>query len=306
VLTSTSIGWISSIWGSSDHDVYVASHYDSPMLHFTDVSANGWQAVSIPGNPILHVVWGTDANDIYAAGDGVWHSTDGQTWTQIYTSAPEEVFWGLWGASSSDFVVVGGTIEPNPTVGEILHTTDGGRTFVKQQLPAFLGVTSVWGSSSQDLYAGGRMLTPDLLGGVGVVHSTDGARTWNVVFRQTTGAQTTGIAQVAGTSAQNVYVATQSGVFRTVDHGATWRDLYKSRDPNAEMCSVWAADADVFVGNYAATAAQSNDDQTWNELLPGYQAYAFWGTSADDLFIGGATSNSYPPAGNPGTIMHLH
>jgi hypothetical protein len=300
-LTDANFSWINSIWGSGDGDVYMASYYHVPLLHLTDVSPTGWQAVAIPGSPYLDAVWGTAANDVYAAGDGVWHSTDGQNWTQIYPAAANEVLYGMWGSSSSDFVVVGAT-GPGPTMAEVLHTTDGGHTFTKRTVPALSSLSGVWGSSSQDLYAVGWTPNTGQVYVAAVIHSTDGGQTWNFVLQQTSASLVSDRQQITGTSAHNVYVAMQNGLFHSTDQGLSWDNLQPS-----ETLGAWTVGNDVFTGSFADPARHSADNLTWSELLPaGYHAYTIWGTSSDDLFIGGAKDNNDPADGDPATIMHLH
>ncbi|MBK8620062.1 MAG: hypothetical protein IPN96_23920 [Anaerolineales bacterium] len=74
-------GYLQSIWGSGASDIYAVGNgydndltLDSPMLYHNDGS--GWTEASpaLPAgvdNGYLNTVWGSGANDVYAAGQGV-------------------------------------------------------------------------------------------------------------------------------------------------------------------------------------------------------------------------------------------
>jgi len=111
----------------------------------------------------------------------------------------------------------GGTAE---TQGAILHTTDGGATWVAQAIPPGLagGIKGVKGLSRNEAWAAS-------LSGA-ILHTTDGGSTWNVVPRPTAP-----ITQVNRIDAQgtNVWIADAAAggtVVRTQDGGLTWRAEY--------------------------------------------------------------------------------
>jgi len=103
------------------------------------------------------------------------------------------------------------------TGGAILHTTDGGATWVSQAIPSGLagGIKGVKGLSRDEAWAAS-------LGGT-VLHTTDGGATWNVVPHSTVPITQVNRMDAMGT---NVWVADASdtgNVVRTLDGGLTWR-----------------------------------------------------------------------------------
>ncbi len=100
-----------------------------PLGYWHGASVDGnrtftWTFVSRVGWDLdLTSVWGTAPNDVWAAGDyGRLRHWDGTTWTQaalMVTSAPIiRRFGGLWGASSTDFWIVGDDIAIRRTPGK--------------------------------------------------------------------------------------------------------------------------------------------------------------------------------------------
>ena len=80
-------GNLLSVWGSSDHDVYVAGCYDE-LLHF---DGTRWQKIAMT-NPNVQItaVSGTGPDNIYAGGfvrgpshNGLSYQFDGLAWSEI-------------------------------------------------------------------------------------------------------------------------------------------------------------------------------------------------------------------------------
>jgi photosystem II stability/assembly factor-like uncharacterized protein len=134
---------------------------------------------------------------------------------------------------------------PAETRGSILHTTDGGATWVTQTIPAGLagGIKGVKGLSRNEAWAAS-------LGGA-ILHTTDGGATWNVVPHPTAPITQVNRIDALGT---NVWIAdadTGGAVVHTPDGGLTWRAEYL---PNGDSpltvhafspLAVWGSGSDL-------------------------------------------------------------
>jgi photosystem II stability/assembly factor-like uncharacterized protein len=114
------------------------------------------------------------------------------------------------------------------TDGAILHTTDGGATWVRQTIPAGLagGIKGVKGLSRDEAWAAS-------LGGT-ILHTTDGGATWNVVPHPTVPITQVNRIDAMGT---DVWIADAFGniypkgaVIHTQDGGLTWRAEHLPED----------------------------------------------------------------------------
>jgi photosystem II stability/assembly factor-like uncharacterized protein len=106
---------------------------------------------------------------------------------------------------------------PGETQGTILHTTDGGATWVTQTIPAGLagGIKGVKGLSRSEAWAAS-------LGGV-ILHTTDGGATWNIVPHPTVPITQVNRMDALGTNVWIADAATGGAVVHTQDGGITWR-----------------------------------------------------------------------------------
>jgi len=115
-------------------------------------SAPSWQIVGPHLDAALLSVWGTSANDVWAAGadtrDGqgplVWHF-DGAGWTRRPTGQSGDLWW-TFGFDSGP-VYLGGA------GGTILRFEDG--SFTRLQTPGTGTVFGIWGATPEDLWAVG-------------------------------------------------------------------------------------------------------------------------------------------------------
>jgi len=83
-------------------------------------------------------------NVLISAWDGSILKGSVGSWTQIATvSADLHCVWGL----DHTHIFAGGT------VGDILHSSDGGLTWVKKSTPVFSTISSIWGSDSTHVWA---------------------------------------------------------------------------------------------------------------------------------------------------------
>jgi photosystem II stability/assembly factor-like uncharacterized protein len=169
-------------------------------------------------NPVTqHVGWaiGFDATGtaviVHTANSGLtWQvQGDSSAWTGLdgcdISAVDDQIAWVALCGSSTE------------TQGAILHTTDGGGTWVTQTIPTGLagGIKGVKGLSRNEAWAAS-------LGGT-ILHTTDGGATWNVVPHPTAPITQVNRIDALGT---NVWIAdADSGgsVVHTQDGGLTWR-----------------------------------------------------------------------------------
>jgi hypothetical protein len=193
--------FIYGIWGSSPDELYTVWWGGSmPGMHYgvyRSIDGMTWSAqMGSAGSGIppdnMKAIWGTGATDIYAVGvSGVYHSTGNGAWVQQDATAN---MFGVWGSGPSDIYAVG-------KAGVILHSTGNGTwqaqtapmfdynavwgsgpddvwvvgdgvvarsagagtwdgTFATAPVTSNV-LTSIWGSSSGDIYA---------VGGLSIIH----------------------------------------------------------------------------------------------------------------------------------------
>lgn len=172
-------------------------------------------------NPVTQYVgWaiGQDANNtpviVHTADSGLTWQVQGDlsAWTGLQgfdiSSVDDQTAWAAFGTGSTD------------TRGYILHTTDGGATWVTQTIPDGLagGIKGVKGVSRNEAWA-------TSLGGI-ILHTTDGGATWNVVPHPTAPITQVNRMDVIGTNVWIADFAAGGAVVHTQDGGLTWRAEY--------------------------------------------------------------------------------
>ncbi len=275
---------------------------------------------------------GTCATGGNNGGDGFVNNKDGgppnpdmapnNTWV-ARTSGVTDWLFTVWGTGPNN-VYVGGQITK-----AILHSSDGGMTWIKQFLPVDQEVNSIWGLSATEIWAGSDS-------GL-FFHSTDGS-TWTML--QTAGTDDwsalwgTGSDLWAGTAAggmwhykvggtwtqQTLPMACQNAVHgvigtdnmhvtmvgyngtycATVDGGANWLPLNNTGDTK-NLGGIWMTPdgVNVFLASEAGTVYRSTDKGgNWKtDTTP----------ITDDLFgaFGSSASDVYAIGGNPNAaIIH--
>jgi len=159
---------ITSIWGSSADDVWMAADnsaasitttherglifHGSPADGGADANAGDpltWTAVDAQSIHRLEAVWGSSANDVWAVGGKgtIRHVTPGDERWQKIASPTDETLRAVWGSGPNDIWIVGDG-------GTILHY-DGTKVEASSaELP--LGpkpsLRGVWGSSANDVW----------------------------------------------------------------------------------------------------------------------------------------------------------
>lgn len=103
-------GALSGVWGSAPNDVWVAGgRPEAGEMHHFD--GKTWTQVPLPaGTPLLSWVYGFSATDAWAVGTkGAVLRWDGTAWKRVASGTTADL-WGVWGPSSDDLWMVGGTV----------------------------------------------------------------------------------------------------------------------------------------------------------------------------------------------------
>jgi photosystem II stability/assembly factor-like uncharacterized protein len=238
-----------AVWGSGA-TVFVAG--DSTVLLRGD--AGSWTALTSPamyGN--WRALWGRSASDVWLAGDGntVYHAADGKT----FTSA------GAAGATSSVAYLTGDASNIY-TLGETTYARFDGKSWVSHAVTPNPGVaytfSGIWGAASNNVFVvGSDNLTSEYLyqsaddfasipgdvapaspplggalwgagqtayavGGATLVHTVDGAKTW----QQSIHGDVVRHTAIWASDEQHMFVAGDGGhVWSSSDGGVSWSPL---------------------------------------------------------------------------------
>jgi hypothetical protein len=133
---------LDDIWGSSHDDVYAVGRRGT-ILHFDGES---WSSQPPFTEDDIRKLWGTAADDVYAIAWRYLYHFDGSEWSQV-PDAPDIIPLDVWRAPEGDLFLVG---ERGVSVRHLRNwkTTE-----------AILGLQTVWGPHSKDVFAaGGRTL----------------------------------------------------------------------------------------------------------------------------------------------------
>ena len=164
-MSSGSGNQLQGVWGSAGDDVFAVGQYGT-MLHYDGIA---WMPVDSGVSYYLYDIWGSAADNVFAVGEyGTILHYNGTAWSAMQSPATGPLY-SVWGASASDVYAVGAQ-------GTVLHYD--GSTWSQQDISAFFAETSsalqskpfrvsvladtvpnlmaVWGSTAQDVYAGGE------------------------------------------------------------------------------------------------------------------------------------------------------
>ena len=111
-------GALSGVWGSGPDDVFIVGGKETAEIYHHD--GVGFSPMAgVPEVGLLVWVFGFGPADVWAVGVGgaVLHY-DGQSWTALDAGTGADL-WGVWGTSSSDLWIVGGSVSAGDPV--ILH-----------------------------------------------------------------------------------------------------------------------------------------------------------------------------------------
>ena len=209
---------------------------------------------------------GLPGGEVYAVGDGaeghegrIFHSPDGgKSWTEERQDAPLRAIWGhaggVWAVGDSGLVVRG-----RGRQFEVLKTGHG---------DLFRGV---WGASPDDVYVAGTG---------GVLHTTDGGRSWTKFATRPT------MSKVWGSGPGDVHVVGyEDTVLHSTDGGRSW--ARGTTGTGANLLGVWGrSPREIYVAGGGGVIARSEDGgASWRATTSGVKqaVWAITGT-AERLF----------------------
>jgi photosystem II stability/assembly factor-like uncharacterized protein len=233
-------------------------------------------------------------NNQYAAGEGVYLTRDGGSTWEKTLSVNEAITAVEIAASNPDIAYAASRFS-------VYRSEDGGQTWGK-----VAGSEGAWGAPGVqtgfpidfqvDPSDPNRIFT-NAYGG-GAFMSEDGGHTWLVASQGYTGAQVRDIA-VDPVSPARVVVAARSGVFATVDGGASWAGINPSRIDSLEWNAIATdpSNPQHLIGglNVGASLLSSSDwGKTWQEVIGlqvpkvGWRTIAFAPSSPATVYAGSA------------------
>ncbi|RKT16639.1 ricin-type beta-trefoil lectin protein [Streptomyces sp. 1114.5] len=205
---------------------------------------NGFKAEPVPSADSGHIAIAADGSGIVwtEAGQAPYRSTDrGASWSRVNGLGTDAVVVADRSSAGTFYSLVGGTL---------YASTDGGANFAARagNLPA--GKLSAVPGVAGDLWIAG--------GGKGLLHSTDGGRSFTTLG-SVQSASAVGFGKAApGASYQALYligtVKGVAGVFRSTDAGATWLRI----NDDAHQ---W--------GNFAGAGIVTGDPDTYGRVYIG-------------------------------------
>ncbi|HXN07746.1 MAG TPA: hypothetical protein VN944_11875, partial [Nitrospiria bacterium] len=271
---------IATVWSDSDKGPLTANG----IIYFSGSSDNGTTfsppvQVSSPGRNSgdpsvafgaagnIYVVW-TDFDisknnnqDIYYS----WSSTNGTSF-----SAPLNISWNGGISTSARVSSFGGNVSVVWKDDSVLY-----------------GLTSVWGSSSTDVYLAGKEER--------IYHSSDLGKSWT---RQNYNQGGSLLSAIWGSSASDVYAAGGAGAILHTTGAPLWTWTAQTSGTTVNLNAVWGSSAtDVYaVGAGGAILHTVNSGATWSPQTSNVTAdlAGVWGSSASDVYaVGGAGTILY-------------
>ena len=231
-----------------------------------------WTAQTSGTTNALRAVWGTSATSVWAVGDnGTVLKWDGSTWN-AQTSGTTNALRGVWGLSATSVWAVGDN-------GTILKWN--GTTWAAQTSGVATALYAVWGFDTTHVWA---------VGAGGVV------RFWN---NATWAAQTSGTTEtlrgVWGTSATSIWACGTAGKI-IKGSGTTWSA--QTSNTTLDLTSIWGSDANNLwaSGNTGTITRTTNGGSAWTAQIS---------NAAQPLSsIRGTDANNIWAVGDAGVIMN--
>ncbi len=248
-----------AVWGSSTTSVYAVG-FDFFTSDAKVLSYDGTRWSDVPGfesgrfeQLALLSVWGSSASDVFAVGsvfDGVERSLifhfDGSSWQRMPQPSPSApALVDIWGSSARDVYAVGRDAVADPGTGVILRYD--GAVWSPVVEDEELVPTSVWGSSSSDVFVAGFRV--EEVGNdfrvSGTILHYDGA-SWSRMSIPSSEI----LHGIWGTSATDVFAVGEEGIVLHYD-GTSWT---KSNPTANTLLGVWGSSpSDVFAVGIAGT-----------------------------------------------------
>lgn len=234
------------------------------------------EEVGIEGDgvvPVLHAVWGSSPEDVFAVGgewwEGWWPVTGaivhngGSDWKSMTVPVHAEDLLDVWGASASDVFAVG-------ALGTILHYD--GTTWAEMASGTDRNLSAVWGSSGEDVFAAGAR---------NVVLHYDGAA-WTTAWL---GAGPNALVDIWGSSGTDVF-AVGSGAILHYD-GDAWTQTVHA---GLTLMGVWGTSSTNVFAVGDSGVILHYDGTGWSAVPtpPVEGLLGIQGTDEDDMFAVGS------------------
>lgn len=315
--TPTQSGFLREIWGTSADDIYATSllpngifHYDgrqwtklvgTPDKFIYDLNFVGEELLAVGEDGTIarfdgtvrtpielsdlggaRAVWGTAANNVYAASGHSIQRFDGARWSVMTGDVAPDMgaIVDIAGTSASNIVVVTGNAEAYRYNGASWSpmTVEDPRT-------VFNGL---WVASATNMY-GAVLIPPE---GGQMQPTGDVARFDGTAWRRLHLGLEHWMNAVWGASANDVYVVGAGGDIVHFD-GSSWAG--QGGVTTQSLNAVWGASGRVFaVGDNGVILTTTGNGWTAMSSGTGANLHAIWGRSASDVYA----------AGNGGAIVH--
>jgi hypothetical protein len=305
-----------TIWGSGKDDVWFAGNV---VAHFGPEGFSQVPVYEATGEPATGVdfsaIWGSARDDVWAL-DGASHVAhfDGERWTRDPLD-PDVELMGLWGSGRDDVWAIG-------AAGCILHF-DGlaWSDCAERPSPTSASLVAISGSAADDVYVlsadqflfhwdGLAWNSRDLhaIAGDAVTLLAHQGKVWIGTVGAIVGGSMAGEFSVFRPNPELNLVRNLWGFsdgeiwapsgFNAIAHydGSAWESLHRPNFTKHYLAawtaksssSIWAVTSDS--QSFDATIAHF-DGSAWDTSLdwPGGELQAIWGTSDDDIWVGGAT-----------------
>jgi hypothetical protein len=275
------------VWGKSATDVFSAGVTNAGISIIFHYDGTSWtESYVAPAGVELTSIWGLPSGEVFATGQvgafqGYVFEYDGDRWTEM-SFLSYMAIEDIWGSSTSDLYVVGGTTVGDDLSGKMSHYdgTDWSEVTIDGDWPLFL--EGVWGTSATDVFT-----VSSGVDGRGAIFHYDGTA-WGEQHHIVN----SGYVDIQGSSAEDVVAVGKASVLARYE-GDEWEDVFKS-DWYFDLSGVWGFSAsDVFlVGEDEAErkGVILHYDGSDFELQLGIDHVSFgevWGPSNTDVFASG-------------------
>lgn len=292
--TDIILGSVSDIWGTASDNVFAVTN--NTILHY---DGNAWAAMTEYDPVDYRAICGTTSGDLYmVTSDGVYHSSsmlnvdNNRDARQLVYRLDHLTFADIWESASSEIWAVGNYFyyvipEEVDRFGLIVrYDASSNETTLKRTNAS---VTSVWGTSSSDVF----------VVGTGTIHHFDGQN-----WRDMDSGTEASLRDVWGTSATDVYAVGEDGTILHYD-GEVWRTI--SSGTGEQLNSVWGfSNHDIWaVGNRGTILHYDGSVWSATKLPIFWELNTVWGRAPDDVFAAGQYGNIWHFDGKTWTAMSV-
>ena len=246
--------------------------------------AGSWSAMTSPVGTDLHAVWGTNWDDVWAAGNATVLHYDGTGWSLVADAdtvngtgnIPDQVYRGIW--------AIGPKVWAGGDNGTVVHYD--GSTWTNQTTGEPYTLNGLWGAADNDIWAAADNAS---------LYHFDGS-SWSFVNDGT--GVTADYSAIHGRSAGAIYVAAMDPGNNTAIYydGSSWSSLGNAtNDTSQAAVGVWAdpASSDAwFVTNSSDNATvYKHDGGSWSDTTNGTFSDKIqrdiFGLASDDIYVVG-------------------